>query len=785
MLYHVTPSVRRALRCCKFLLLLPIAVTGMGLPHDGLVLHLDVATIHGVADGAALHRGWMDRSDNGHIASSNQPPLFIADAGSNYPALRFNGTDQYLQADVPLGNAASVFIVFTHRRAPALANYRDILIAASGSGTNLSLAASRSSTTVPDYPSFNALTGSGIDVRTWVNGHETTAATGDMVRNRFYLGSAVYTAMPTTNALLIGARGSNGFNAGRNDIREVLVYDRALSDAERLAVQQYLGAKHDIEVVRRPLDHPVEAWPHVLGAQQFGVHYSFGESGISTLDYARATLRQGNRVIKFRLSSRYASEDGFTPTAGINSLVKLARDQPEVKAILDLPLTDYLFWVSSFSVPSWQNQLDAEGLRLTAQNAIYAEVYDLAVHLLTTYSGTGKRFYLGNWEGDWMLSGTFRDDPRTIPANRIQGMIDWANTRQRAIDDAKAATPHHDVDVWFYLEMNKADWMRQGLPCVANSVIPAMPKLDMVSISSYSVHKDGENQAPRTRVHADLDLVQARMNAKPDPSIPGSRIIIGEYGWIYNATRYPTLADFAHAHRITARNFVSWPNGTLRFILQWQFFNAATISDTNPASKEMNQIGPANDLRPMYYLHENFYRLMRRWVDDYHARTGRLPDARAYADQANHVLGFVSVSEYTPVLRFTTYAAWKNYHFRDATEGGTLAISGPYADPYSSGLSNLLRYALGLGKFGYDATRMPQMRRLGDTFVLALPLDRAKTDLRWRVEAGTRPGLWTATPFDSALHNPVLTDGWLHLNTGVLTTASTPEFYRLNLQLIP
>ena len=767
------------------LFMLPAAVNALELSQAGLVLHLDAAAIDGVADGAPLSAGWADASSGGLTATSGTPPSYVADAGSGYPAVRFNGTDQYLDANVATGNAVSVFIVFAHQRVGSPVDYRDILITGTGGGTNLSLASSRSSETAPDYPSFNSSTGAGVSVRTWVNGQDTTAVTGDLFRGRFYVGSAVYTDVPAESSLRIGARGTGGFNAGRNDIREILVYDRAMADAERESVQRYLGSKYDIELVWRPLDQAVEAYPHVLGSQQFGTHYSFGESGNSTLDYARAILRQGNRVIKFRLSNKYANEDGFTPVASINTLVELVRDQPEIKTILDLPLTDYLFWVSSFSVPSWQSQLDENGLKPDKAAAIYNEVYQMVAYLLTTYSGTGKRFYLGNWEGDWMLSGPYRDDPNTIPANRIQGMIDWASIRQKAVDDAKAATPHSGVDVWFYLEMNKADWMREGLPCVANSVIPALPKLDFISISSYSIHKDGGSQAPRERMHSDLDRVQALIDAKPDPSIPGSRIIIGEYGWIYNANNYASLEEFAHEHRITARNYVSWQGGTLRFILQWQFYNAATLSDTNPASKEMNQIGPDNDLRPLYYLHENFYRLMRRWVDDYYTRTGSLPDARAYADQANHVLGFVSLSEYNPVLFFNTYGSWKNYNFRDKGEANDTAVSGPYADPYGSSLSNLLRYALRMGKFGYDDSRLPQLRRSGDSFTYAVPLDPAKADVRWLIKAGSAPGPLTLTLFDSSTDSPILTDGWLELDAGGLTAPDDPVFYQLNLELIP
>lgn len=759
--------------CASFL-------SAQGLEEEGLILHLDAESIEGVEDGAAIPQGWEAIFPLGTVATSDFPPTFLSNAESGYPAVRFNGSNQYLEVPVSTGDAASVFIVFSHQREVSRTNYRDILLTGTNGGTNLSISSSRSAEVAPDYPSFDVLTGDFVNARSWVNGHDTEFATGDILRDRFYIGSVVYSELPDADGLLIGTRGTGGFNAGQNDIREILIYDRALSDTERERVQAYLGRKYDIEVIRRPLDHPVESFPHVLGSQQFGPHYTFGEAGISVVDYARATLRQGNRVVKFRLSNRFSSEDGFTPMAGIDRLVELVRDQPEVKTILDMPLTDYIFWVSTFSIPNWQNQVDDNGMNSTAQTRIYNEVYDMVVYLLTEYSGTGKRFYLGNWEGDWMLSAGdegYRQNPNTIPEGRIQGMIDWANIRQKAVDDAKAATVHHDVDVWFYLEMNKADWMREGLTCVANSVIPEMPKLDMISISAYSVHKDNGNHPPRSRIHSDLDQVQALLDAKPDASIPGSRLMIGEYGWIYNDS-YTSIEEFTHDHRITARHFMSWQGGAPRFVLQWQFFNAATRDNSN-ISKEMNQIGPENDPRPMYFLHENFYRLMRRWVDDYYMRTGNLPDGRAYADQANHILGFVSLSKYNPVFSFDTYRSWRNYHFLDAGEAGNEEIFGPFADPYGSGLSNLLRYGLGMGKFAVEEDRLPKLVPGSIRFHYAFPFDPAKTDLRWQVQAGTDLVTWNETLFDSAHDGLVTEEGWREVTADNLFAPGDPTYYRL------
>lgn len=754
------------------------------LPREGLVLHLDAITITGKADGDPLTGGWEDQSGQGNDVLPGIAPTYLADSGGGYPAVRFNGTDQYLQGSLATGPAASVFIVYANQRPAPLASYRDALLSTSVPAARIHLSSSRLDATAPDYPAFNALEGAGISVGTWVNGLDTDAVTGDHFQGRYTIGSAVYSAVPTGSTITIGS--GNGGEAGQNDIREIILYDRALSASERQAVQDYLGGKYDIQVLARDLEHPIERYNMVLGAQQFGggdQAYSFGESGIRNLDYARSTIRQGARMIKFRLSNRYDGVDGFSSVPGINSLVELVRDHPEVKEVLDLPVTDLLFWVSTFSVPKWQNRIDANGLEPSAQQDVYDEIYDLAVYLLQNYSGSGKNFYLGNWEGDWMLTSTGSIEPEDLPAERIQAMIDWANVRQQAIDDAKTATPHSDVNVWFYVEMNKADWAREGRPCVLNSVIPAMPKLDFISISAYSMHKFNGDPAPSWRVHSDLDLIQAQLDAKPDPSIPGSRVIVGEYGYIYN-TGYTDLEDYTQDHITTVRDILSWQGGTVRFILLWQFFNSATTDTGDP--KEMRQINPQNERLPLYYMHENFYRSMRRWVEYRYTLYGTLPTEREFADQADHVLANLSLSGYQPLLGFASYDSWRAFHFPDVADQGNAAVSGASVDPLESGIPNLFRYAFDMDLYSSSRDSFPHLRMPGGGDpVYAIPYNPAKADLIWTGQASQDLSSWPFEVFNSQSTPLVPQDGWVQVSASGQVNPALPVFYRLSLQLAP
>jgi len=174
------------------------------------------------------------------------------------------------------------------------------------------------------------------------------------------------------------------------------------------------------------------------------------------------------------------------------------------------PLADH-FWVESFANPNWQGR-DWTAASLAAE---YAETKAWAVHMLTSYSGTGKVFMAGNWEGDWVLLGAsgckrtatstslwavfpvsqvhptphvpystrylmpvllgciwcwccnqigtavpggkgynFTCDPTPAVINR---MVQWGKTRQRAIDDARteaAAAGAANVTLLYYIEMN-------------------------------------------------------------------------------------------------------------------------------------------------------------------------------------------------------------------------------------------------------------------------------------------------------------------------------------------
>jgi hypothetical protein len=293
---------------------------------------------------------------------------------------------------------------------------------------------------------------------------------------------------------------------------------------------------------------------------------------------------------------------------------------------------------------------------------------------------------------------------------------------------------------------------------------------------------DGQ-PAPADRVHSDLDQIAAAINAKTAaPDVTGSRVIIGEYGFQYNAN-HSNFADLARDDLTSVYRYLTWPGGTLRFILQWQFYDDALKDNGDP--KEFAQIGDQNDLRPRYFAHENFYREMRRWVSDRYLLDGVLPSAAAFEAQAAYVIADVSLQEYQPVLSFSTYDQWREFHYIDAAESGDTAVSGPAADPHNSGVPNLLRYGFGLNKFQQAGSQMPYLRLESGSWNYAFPYDPGKTDLRWKAQADSSLSLWNLSLFDSATDAGVPVDGWLEVNADGLVDPGDPVFYRLELELLP
>jgi hypothetical protein len=209
---------------------------------------------------------WVDQSPNGNNATQTDDaaaPLWVADAQNNKPALRFDGDNDFLDvADSPsvavVGDISSFFVV----KFDDFATYRAVWGHTAGPDGNL-----------PAPTDYYALPSTGIPRLYRGDGLGTTPAniasvdgTARLRANTYlvvgfdmagttvthYLngqptgtGEITVTPMDGGNPLKIGSR-HDLFTKMKGEIAELLIYDVALSEADRTAVSTYLQTKYNI-----------------------------------------------------------------------------------------------------------------------------------------------------------------------------------------------------------------------------------------------------------------------------------------------------------------------------------------------------------------------------------------------------------------------------------------------------------------------------------------------------------------------------------------------------------
>jgi len=347
----------------------------------------------------------------------------------------------------------------------------------------------------------------------------------------------------------------------------------------------------------------------VLGTQTFGASYQFTEEPL-LLETAKAILAMGSHTLKCELAPTYFGARRNVPAqhAGVYSLRDLAANEPTHRAVLAMPFAHYLLWVTAFGHQSWRT-----GFSKAAQEHEYRELYDLSTHLLREFSGTGKTFYLGHWEGDGMLRNSVSeaDDARVTP-EAVQGMIDWLCIRQQAVDDAKRDTPHEGVALWHYTEVNHVRLsMDAHRRSVVSEVLAHVP-VDFVSYSSYDTQTDPE------ALQRALSFIESKL--QPNPSIAGRRVFIGEYG--FPADTYSPQQQDARA-RAVLRAGLQWG---CPFILYWELYNNEVHADGHQRGFWL--IDEKGCKTPAYETHTRLLHRAAQWRDAESARNGGAPPSQ-------------------------------------------------------------------------------------------------------------------------------------------------------------
>lgn len=363
---------------------------------------------------------------------------------------------------------------------------------------------------------------------------------------------------------------------------------------------------------------------YILGTQAIGGPYQHTK-GNRLIEQAENVRGMGSNLLKISLAQGAAPNYGSEEAARkAKSTLEYVQASPAVKQALDMDFTYYQAWVHSFTGANWR-----DGVDMTEARAYYDEMYALTAWLLERYSGTGKVFMLGNWEGDWMLLG--RQDRELDPSpTAVQGMIAWMKIRQLAVDNARAAVAHKDVEVYHYIEANLVKKAMAGRASIALSVLPEVNP-DLVSYSAYEAIKQSP-QPDLMSIRQPLEQILGYLEAQlpPKEGLPFKRrVFIGEYGYHADKSKPLTVKQQYMKSRFVMQSAVALD---LPFALIWQMYNNEYAE--NGTSKEMSLIDESGRKRALYALHQTYLAEMQSFVAQSCRETGALPSRDAFRARA-------------------------------------------------------------------------------------------------------------------------------------------------------
>jgi len=369
--------------------------------------------------------------------------------------------------------------------------------------------------------------------------------------------------------------------------------------------------------------HAERAAPFSLsvGTQSIGVRYQFTEDS-ALVESAKEIAALGSDTLKIAFTPNYVDNYRLEADPSIETLLDLIEKKPSYLEAMDMPFRNIMLWVYPFA--DSKSAFFEGNLEKEEAQAIYEELYEFTAFLLNRYSGSGKSFFLGNWEGDWHVQGerydyNFDPEPKVIEAS-----IEWFLIREKAVADARRDIPHEDVEVYYYIELNHvAKAMDDGKPAIVNEILPHI-RTDYVSWSSYDITKPAVLMGPekgRERVFEALDFIEAHL---PESDVPGKRVFVGEYGYELSSFEDPEL------QRKYTAEIMKWSlEWGCPFILYWELY----CNEIEPSTGEHRGywlINDNGDKQPVWFLHKEFLTKANQFVDGYVEEHGSLPSQEDY-----------------------------------------------------------------------------------------------------------------------------------------------------------
>ncbi|WP_258103412.1 hypothetical protein [Marinoscillum sp. MHG1-6] len=380
-----------------------------------------------------------------------------------------------------------------------------------------------------------------------------------------------------------------------------------------------------------PKPYKLADYNFVVGTQMIGGKYKFTKDSYLE-EQAKHIRGMGSNILKVSLGKSYhTSYPDMRQNPRLNSTVDILKTEKEFQKIFDMDFKYIFMWVHTLTGVKWQKPMSPQD-KLT----IYREMYDFTEYLLTQYSGTGKVFLIGNWEGDWLLHGQGHrnDDPGD---EKIQAMKEWFQIRQAAVDEAKKKVEYSDVEVYYYVEVNLAKKGMEGERCITESIL-ADVNPDLVSYSSYEAIKKHPNyDSLKNTVSRLMDYMESKL--QPKENIPFERrVFIGEYG--YQTNKKNTDEDQCQQTRDIMQLALEL---NLPFALHWEFYN--NEYSEKGESKGMSMISEEGDIKPVYHLHKDYYRIMNDYLFAYKKENGEYPSNSEFREKALATLSSLQIDQ--------------------------------------------------------------------------------------------------------------------------------------------
>lgn len=379
------------------------------------------------------------------------------------------------------------------------------------------------------------------------------------------------------------------------------------------------------KVVLKELFVEREPYNFILGTHAISGSYKLTNSN-SLIEQAQRIREMGSNILKITLAKNSTNIYGINESTPSRTTLDLFSNNPEYKVACEMDFKYIFFWVHTMTNVDWKNNITPANEKI-----LYNEMYNFATYILNKYNNTGKTFLIGNWEGDWLLNANY--DANATPSTAVlNNMTKWFQIRQKAIDDAKAATKSKNVFMYHYIEANLVQKGMNGQPCVAESVIPNV-NVDLISYSSYEAIKGKTYNRTKSDLTAIFNYLESKL--KPKPSLPFSRrVFIGEYGYQANASQPATLQEqFDETKEMMRISFEL----NIPFSLHWQMYNNE-YDDVTKVSKQMSLINEQGVKTKVYYLHESFYQKMNDYLKEEKQKNNVYPTSEQFRTKAIEVL---------------------------------------------------------------------------------------------------------------------------------------------------